>query len=48
IITGLGPGPQNNSWVKVFSSNGSEIYSFTVYPEDVKYGVKVSKGNIGY
>ncbi|MBI4691131.1 MAG: VCBS repeat-containing protein, partial [Nitrospirae bacterium] len=47
IITGLGPGPQNNSWVKVFSSNGSEIYSFTAYSDDVKYGVRVSSGRTG-
>ncbi len=47
IITGAGPGPKNRAWVKVFRSDGAEIYSFISYPENVKYGVKVSKGNIG-
>jgi uncharacterized repeat protein (TIGR01451 family) len=47
IITGLGPGPQNPSWVKVFKSDGTEIYSFISYSNDVKYGVNVSKGNVG-
>ncbi|MFA4828325.1 MAG: CARDB domain-containing protein [Thermodesulfovibrionales bacterium] len=47
IITGLGPGPQNPSWVKVFRYDGSEIYSFISYPDSVKYGVNVSKGNVG-
>ncbi|MBI4686043.1 MAG: VCBS repeat-containing protein [Nitrospirae bacterium] len=47
IVTGLGPGPQNPSWVKVFNSDGSEIYSFISYPDDIEYGVRVSKGNMG-
>lgn len=47
IITGLGPGPQNPAWVKVFRYDGSEIYSFISYPDSVKYSVRASKGNIG-
>lgn len=42
IITGLGSGPQNTSWVKVFKSDGTEIASFLAYSEDIKYGVRVS------
>ncbi|MBI5026186.1 MAG: VCBS repeat-containing protein, partial [Nitrospirae bacterium] len=47
IITGLGFGPQNPSWVKVFKADGTELKSFLSYPEDIKYGVKVSAGNTG-
>ncbi|MEW6110210.1 MAG: FG-GAP-like repeat-containing protein [Nitrospirota bacterium] len=47
IVTGLGPGPQNPSWVKIFKSDGSEIDSSFVYPEDVGYGVKVFSGRVG-
>jgi sugar lactone lactonase YvrE len=47
IITGLGPGPQNPSWVKVFKSDGTEIASFLAYPENSEYGVKVFSGSVG-
>jgi hypothetical protein len=46
IITGLGPGPQNLSWVKVFKSDGTEIASFLAYPENSEYGV-VFSGRVG-
>jgi hypothetical protein len=47
IITGPGSGPQNPSWVKVFKSDGTEITGFLAYPDETKYGVKVSVGNVG-
>ena len=47
LLPDFGPGPQNPSWVKVFRYDGAEIYSFISYPDSVKYGVKVSKGNVG-
>ncbi len=47
IITGLGSGPQNPSWVKVFKADGSEIASFMSYSDSVKYGIKVFSGRIG-
>lgn len=47
IITGLGPGPQNSAWVKVFKSDGLEISSFLAYPEGTKYGVRVYSGRPG-
>lgn len=47
IITGLGPGSQNPSWVKAFKSDGTEITGFLAYPDEIRYGVKVSVGNVG-
>jgi hypothetical protein len=47
IITGPGSGPQNPPWVKVFKSDGTEITGFLAYPDETKYGVKVSVGNVG-
>lgn len=47
IVTGLGFGPQNTSWVKVFKSNGLEISGFLACPEEIKYGVKVSASCFG-
>lgn len=47
VIVGTGPDPKNPAWGKVFRYDGSEIYSFISYPDSVKYGVKVSKGNAG-
>jgi len=46
IVTGLGFGPQNPLWVKVFKADGTEIAGFLAYPENIKYGVKVTAGNI--
>lgn len=47
IITGLGPGPQNPSWVKVFRYDGSEVINFFAYPENSNYGVRTGTGRIG-
>lgn len=47
IITGLGFGPQNAAWVKVFKADGTEITSFLAYPGNIGYGVKVSTGKTG-
>ncbi len=40
IVTGIGPDPRNNSWVKIFRPDGTEITDFLGYPEKTKYGVK--------
>ncbi len=47
IITGLGPGPQNEPLVKVFKADGTEIGSFLAYPAEMDYGVRVSSGRTG-
>ncbi|MDP3110724.1 MAG: VCBS repeat-containing protein, partial [Thermodesulfovibrionales bacterium] len=48
MITGLGPGPQNSSWVRIFKCDGTLLSNgFIAFPEDTKYGVKVSTGNMG-
>jgi hypothetical protein len=47
IITGLGPGPQNPAWVKIFKADGTEITGFLAYPEQTKYGVKVYRARPG-
>jgi hypothetical protein len=47
IITGLGPGPQNEPRVKIFKSDGTEIGNFLAYPAGMDYGVRVSSGRTG-
>jgi hypothetical protein len=47
IITGLGPGPRNESLVKIFKSDGAETGNFLAYPVEMDYGVKVSIGRTG-
>lgn len=47
IITGPGPGPQNEPLVKVFNAEGVELRSVMAYPAATGYGVKVSAGTIG-
>ena len=48
IITGMGPGPLNEGWVRIFKGDGTPIGNgFLVYPENMRFGVKVSSGNIG-
>jgi hypothetical protein len=47
IITGLGFNPRNQTWIKVFKADGTEIASFLAYPENIGYGVKVSTGRVG-
>ncbi len=46
ILTGLGPGPQNEPLMKIFSLGGTEAGSLMAFPE-MKYGVRVSGGNVG-
>jgi hypothetical protein len=48
IITGMGPGPMNEGWVRVFKGDGTPIGNgFLAYPKNMKFGVRVSGGNIG-
>nr|CBX27639.1 hypothetical protein N47_H24610 [uncultured Desulfobacterium sp.] len=47
IITGIGPGLLNTSWVKIFSPDGTELTGFFAYPNNIRFGVKVSAGNMG-
>ena len=48
IITGLGPSPLHESWVRVFKGDGSLLSDgFLAFPESMKSGVKVSTGNVG-
>jgi hypothetical protein len=47
IITGLGPGPQNPAWVKIFKADGTEITGFLAYPDKTKYGVRVLRARPG-
>jgi hypothetical protein len=48
IITGMGPGPLNEGWVRIFRGDGTPIgKGFLAYPENMKFGVRVSAGNIG-
>jgi streptogramin lyase/uncharacterized membrane protein len=48
IITGLGPSPFHESWVRVFRGDGTLLSDgFLAFPESMKSGVKVSTGNVG-
>ena len=48
IITGPGPSPFNDSWVRVFKGDGTLLSDgFLAFPESTKSGVKVSTGNVG-
>jgi hypothetical protein len=47
IITGLGPGPQNEPLIKIFRGNGSVVGEFLAYPVGAGYGVKVNSGGAG-
>ena len=48
IITGPGPSPFSESWVRVFSGDGTLLSDgFLAFPEAMKFGVKVSTGNVG-
>jgi len=48
IITGPGPSPLSASWVRVFMGDGTLLSDgFLAFPEAVKFGVKVSAGNVG-
>ncbi len=48
IITGPGPSPFSESWVRVFKGDGTPLTDgFLAFPEAMKFGVKVSTGNVG-
>jgi hypothetical protein len=48
IITGMGPAPLNEGWVRIFRGDGTPVGNgFLAYPQSVKFGVRVSAGNIG-
>lgn len=47
IITGLGPGPQNEPRIKMYKGDGTEIGNFLAYPPEMDYGVRVSAGRQG-
>jgi len=46
IVTGLGPGPENPSLLRVFNGEGEMLSEHTAYPGLMK-GVKVSEGRTG-
>jgi hypothetical protein len=47
IVTGQGPDPMNRSIVRIFKENGLLIREFQAYPDDTKYGVRISVGGVG-
>jgi len=48
IITGPGPSPFSDSWIRVFKGNGTLLSDgFLAFPESTKFGAKVSIGNVG-
>jgi hypothetical protein len=48
IITGMGPGPMNEGWVRMFRGDGAPLGNgFLAYPKDTRFGVRVSTGNMG-
>ncbi|MGD0623082.1 MAG: CARDB domain-containing protein [Thermodesulfobacteriota bacterium] len=47
ILTGLGPDPRNKSMVRIFRRDGTTLGEFQAYPDNMRYGVKVSKGAVG-
>ena len=48
ILTGMGPGPMNEAWVRIFRGNGELINNgFLAYPKKMKYGVRPSGMNVG-
>ena len=48
IITGPGPSPFSDSWVRVFSGDGTLLSNgHLAFPKSMKFGVKVSTGNMG-
>ena len=41
-------GPMNEGWVRVFKGDGTSVGNgFLTYPKNMKFGVRVSGGNIG-
>jgi uncharacterized membrane protein/streptogramin lyase len=48
IITGPGPSPFSDSWIRIFKGDGTLLSDgFLAFPESTKFGVKVSIGNVG-
>jgi hypothetical protein len=47
IITGPGPGWRNKSVVRIFRGDGIFMKEFQAYPDNLKYGVRVSGGGVG-
>ncbi len=46
IITGVGPGPKNESWIRIFGGDGIPMGDgFLAYPEGIGYGVRPSGMN---
>jgi len=46
IITGAGPGPQNDPWVRIFRGDGTSLgEGFFAYPDPIEYGVRPSGMN---
>ena len=47
IIAGTGPDPKNNGWVRIFIGDGTPMGNgFLAYPEEIKYGVRLSGINV--
>ena len=47
IIAGTGPDPKNNGWVRIFNGDGVPMGNgFLAYPEEMKYGVRLSGINV--
>ena len=47
IIAGTGPDPKNNGWVRIFIGDGTPMGNgFLAYPEEMKYGVRLSGINV--
>jgi hypothetical protein len=47
IVTGPGPDLRSKSKVRIFRRDGTLIKEFQAYPDNVRFGVKVSTGRIG-
>jgi hypothetical protein len=48
IITGPGPSPFSDSWIRVFKGDGTLLSDgFLAFPESTRFGAKVSVGNVG-
>ncbi len=47
IITGPGPDLRSKSKVRIFRRDGTLIREFQAYPDNIRFGVKVSTGRIG-
>jgi hypothetical protein len=47
ILTGPGPDLRSKSKVRIFRKDGTLIKEFQAYPDNIRFGVKVSTGRIG-